>query len=125
MNKILIILSLVLLASCSPKEVPSSDLVERQGVTYEINSKTPFTGIAVEVVEYHENGQLTFKSNYKDGIEDGLQETYHDNGQLMTSGNYKDGKEDGLSAVYDDNGQLLFKHCFKNGERTDMSYCEK
>ncbi|SVE32657.1 uncharacterized protein METZ01_LOCUS485511, partial [marine metagenome] len=51
MKQLLTILCLVLLVSCSPPpEVPSDKLVERQGITYEINSTTPFTGIEVS---YH------------------------------------------------------------------------
>ena len=44
----------VFLVSCS-NEVPFDKLVERQGITYEINSTTPFTGSSVS---YYENGQL-------------------------------------------------------------------
>jgi len=55
MDKILNILSFVLLVSCGPKELASDQLVERQGVHYEVNSTTPFTGV---VVDYHDNGQL-------------------------------------------------------------------
>ena len=137
---------MVLLASCSVKEVPSSDLVERQGVTYEINSQTPFTGIAVNYHEngqllfkvnykdgkrdglaegYHENGQLNEKSNFKDGKLDGLQESYYENGQLKRKGNFKDYKLDGLAEVYHENGEVWGKLCYKNDEETDMSYCEK
>jgi|TARA_B110000902_G_scaffold125559_1_gene146538 antitoxin component YwqK of YwqJK toxin-antitoxin module len=137
MNKILIILSLVLLASCSPKEVPPSDLVERQGIQYEVNSQTPFTGIVVDYYEngqlsskgnykdgkkdglweyFDENGQLRFKSNYKDGKEDGLQESYYENGQLWTKVNGKDGKEDGLYEKYHENGQLRIKGNLKDGK---------
>ena len=153
MNKILIILSFVVIASCSPnesplspKEIPSGTLVERRGVHYEVNSETPFDGIAVM---YHKNGQLQYKRNYKDGKRDGLTEGYYENGQLQYKVNYKDGKEHGLNSYYYDNGQLRYeenykygnrdgleewyyengelksKVCYKTGERTDMSYCEK
>ena len=47
MNKILVILSFVLLTSCGPKDVPYKNLVTRQGITYEVNSETPFTGSQV------------------------------------------------------------------------------
>ena len=142
MNKTLIVLSLVLLASCAPNEVPFGNLVERQGVTYEINSQTPFTGTSVR---YHDNGQLEFKRNWKDGKRVGLSEWYHENGQLKSKSNWKDGKRVGLSEWYHENGQLWMKGnakdglvewyyengglkskvCYKNGEKTDMSYCEK
>ncbi len=47
MKKLLTTLCLVLLVSCS-NEVPDDQLVERQGVTYQVNSEKPFTGISVE-----------------------------------------------------------------------------
>jgi len=122
MNKILVILSFVLLASCSPKEVPSKNLVERDGIKYEVNSQTPFTGSSVS---FHENGRLSWKGNYKRGKQDGLYESYHENGRLMMRGNLKIGKQDGLREYYHENGQLKFKNCYKNGRDADMSYCEK
>ena len=64
MKKLLTILCLVLLVSCS-NEVPDDQLVERQGITYEINSQTPFTGSSVT---YHENGQLKKRVDYKKGV---------------------------------------------------------
>ena len=81
MKKLLTILCLVLLVSCSnepPPEVPSDKLVERQGIRYEINSQTPFTGSSVT---YHENGQLKKVENYKNGKKDGLQRRYDDDGR--------------------------------------------
>ena len=113
MNKILIILSFVVIASCAP-EVPDEDLVEWQGVTYEVNSQTPFTGTSVS---YHDNGQLEVKVNYKEGEPDGLTEVYYDNGQLMVKANYKEGEPHGLAEVYYDDGQLRAKANYKHGER--------
>ena len=101
MNKILIILSFVVLASCAPNEVPNEvpykTLVERQGVTYEVNSQTPFAGTSVS---HHKNGQLSEKVNYKDGKAQGLAEGYYENGQLEAKVNYKDGIFDGLAEEY-------------------------
>ncbi len=59
MKKLLTILGLVLLVSCS-NEVPSDKLVERNGITYEVNSTTPFTGSSVG---YHDNSQLKEREN--------------------------------------------------------------
>ena len=59
MRKLLPILCLLIIASCS-KEINKDQLVERQGIYYEINSQTPFSG---RVVAYHDNGQLNFKNN--------------------------------------------------------------
>ena len=104
------------------QEVPSKNLVERQGIKYEVNSQTPFTG---SYVSYHENGQLKSKTTFKDGKQDGLEESYHENGQLESKVNYKDGKQEGIFEFYFEDGQLLYKNCYKNGEKTDMSYCKK
>ena len=101
MKKLLLILPL-LIVGCS-KEIPFDQLVEREGIYYEVNSQTPFSG---RVVSYYENGRLEEKANYKDGKEDGLWEYYFENGQLQGKGNYKDGKEDGLCEYYFENGQL-------------------
>ncbi len=103
MNKILIILSLVLLASCAPNEFPSKDLVERQGLTYEVNSQTPYSG---PFESYLKNGQLKSKANYKDGENNGLYERYHDNGQLHYKTNYKDGKLNGDWKYYNEDGTI-------------------
>ena len=133
--KTLILVSLVFLVSCSPKEVPIDLLVEMQGIKYKVDSDTPFTGISFE---NHDNGQIKERINYKDGklqskenyedgklqyIDyrdgegDGLWESYHENGQLAAKYTYKDGKLDGLMESYHDNGQLMKKGTYKDGKR--------
>ena len=121
MNKFLPILCLLIIASCS-KEIPFDQLVERNGVTYEVNSQTPFTGSSVK---YYGNGQLKMKLNYKDGKQDGLTEYYYGNGQLEMKGNMKDGELDGLWVQYDPYGQLKSRDCIHKDVEVDMSYCEK
>ena len=96
MNKLLPILCFLIIASCS-KEIPSDQLVERNGIYYEVNSQTPFSG---RVVSYHENGQLKWKRNYKDG------------------------NRDGLSELYGEDGQLRWIFCHQKGEEIDMSDCD-
>jgi antitoxin component YwqK of YwqJK toxin-antitoxin module len=117
MYKILIILSFSLLASCSDKDVPSSDLVERQGIIYEINSSIPFTGSAVS---YHKNALLKQKGKFKDGVENGFQEEYYDNGQLMKKENFKDGTKHGIQEKYYFNGQLKSKTNYKDGKMQQL-----
>ena len=92
MKKLLILTCLLILSSCA-KEIPSEQLVKRQGVFYEINTTTPFTG---RTVSYHQNGQLRSKANYKNGKYDDLREIYFENGVLQAKANYKNGKKDGL-----------------------------
>ena len=110
MKKLLTIFSLVLLSSCS-NEVPSDRLVQRKGISFEINSQTPFTGSSVS---YHENGQLEYKGNFKDGKVNGFSERYHENGQLKEKVNFKNGKEvRKIGFKYHENGQLRLEHYYK------------
>ncbi|MDA9372118.1 hypothetical protein N9R09_03360 [Porticoccaceae bacterium] len=147
MKKLSVLLCLVLLSACAPSEVPVDKLVERNGITYEVNSQTPFTGASIE---YYENGQLNEKINYKDGMQHGLVENYHEDGELSIKTNYKDGEKHGLAEVYRENGQLSGKvnwkdgtphglaesydedgkeyssppQCYQNGAEVDMSNCK-
>ena len=63
MKKLLPILFVLIITSCS-KEVPSDRLVERDGIYYEVNSQTGFTGTSIS---YYENGQLKEKITYTNG----------------------------------------------------------
>ncbi len=112
MKKLLPILCLLILVSCS-NEVPLDQLVERNGITYEINSQTPFTG---SFVNYHENGQLKVRRNFKDGKRDGLSEDFYENGQLNSKENYKEGELNGLREYYNEKGQLKFIQNWKDGK---------
>ena len=111
MKKLLPILFVLIITSCS-KEVPSDQLVERDGVYYEVNSQTGFTGTSIS---YYENGQLEEKRNYKNGKRHGNQEMYFENGQLESKEEYKDGLIiDGIYESYEKNGQLFNKSTYKN-----------
>ena len=44
------------------------------------------------VEEFHNNGQLWIRGNYKTGKIYGLYELFHENGQLQEKGNIKDGE---------------------------------
>ena len=126
MKKLSSILCLVLLVSCT-NEVTSERLVVRNGIVYEVNSTTPFTGTSVHNSEewslflrydykdglqdglsesFYENGQILLRSYYRKGVEHGLTESFHENGQMDTIENYIEGKRDGLYESYYENGLL-------------------
>ena len=118
MKILLSIFCLLILVSCSPTpEIPPIQLVVKQGIVYEVNSTTPFTG---SDVSYHDNGQLKRKGNFIDGKEDGLHESYYENGQLDFRGNYKNGKKEGLWEEYYDNGKLRSKLNLKKGKEEGL-----
>jgi antitoxin component YwqK of YwqJK toxin-antitoxin module len=117
MKKLLPILFILILSSCS-KEVPFDQLVERDGVFYEVNSQTGFTGTSIS---YYGNGQIEEKRTYRNGKEDGLIEYYYENGQLGSKENWKDGKREGPSVKYYENGQMGSKENWKDGKREGPS----
>ena len=88
MKQLLSIFCLLILVSCS-NEVSNDKLVERQGITYEVNSQTPFTG---SEVSYYENGKLERRGNLKEGEQDGMWETFEEEGNLTKTEEWKDGE---------------------------------
>jgi antitoxin component YwqK of YwqJK toxin-antitoxin module len=122
MSKLLAFTCLLIISSCA-KEIPISDLVDRQGIAYEVNTTTPFTGVSLS---YHFNEQLKLRYNYKDGKFDGVQEDFFSNGQLETIRNFKEGFLEGLQEVYYKNGQLNNTGNFKDGKKAGLweSYFE-
>ena len=70
--------------------VDFSKLIERDGLMYEGDSETPFTGVAVD--EWR-RGKKWFNSPYKDGKPEGLTTVWHPNGEKASELTYKDGKE--------------------------------
>ncbi len=122
MKKILKILSLSIFCSCGSKELSfdqlikrnADQLVEREGILYEINSETPFTGT---VVEFHDSGQLKEQGFFKDGKLYGPWEFYYKNGQLKQEGSFVGGKPDEQYESYEsyyESGQLSVKGSYKD-----------
>ena len=69
--------------------VDGSKFVERDGLWYEGDSETPFTG--AERGGYP-NGQKMYEHNYKDGWPEGLSTSWHKNGQKKREATFKYGK---------------------------------
>jgi antitoxin component YwqK of YwqJK toxin-antitoxin module len=88
--KLLIILCLVLLSSCSQEtEVVTGPFVFKNDITYDQNTNEPVTGI---VESFHENGQLLERKNYKDGEYKGLWEFFDEEGNLTKTETYRNGE---------------------------------
>ena len=131
-NILLVLLSLIMIVSCSNPEVVTTDetakvptvpktaevrtvngVVIKEGLAYAYLDSITYTG---KLVSYYVSGSLKETSNYKDGERDGLFEYYYENGQLAFRIIYKDGKPDGLSETYQENGQLRTRNTYKDGE---------
>ena len=94
------------------------NLVERQGIWFEVNSQEPFTGVAED---FFRNGQLRAKVEMKAGLYDGLVETYFESGQLEQRANFKAGLYDGLFEEFFESGQLAQKINMKANLRDGLS----
>ena len=93
--------------------VDFSKLVERDGLMYEGDSETPFTG---GVVAKHENGQKQMEGTFEDGKPEGLATSWHENGQKRSEVTHKDGKPEGLMTGWYDTGQKSLEVTFKDGK---------
>ena len=77
MKRLLGLLLVMGMVGCG-KTVDFSKLVERDGLMYEGDSETPFTGV---MVDKYENGQKKFEATFKDGKQEGLSSGWYENGK--------------------------------------------
>ncbi len=117
-----IVLSLTLLVfGCDRSSVYPDAVVERQGITYLINSKTPFSGEIVTLYPGLDSdaklGQTLSRIQYEDGKRNGEAVYFHGNGQLEAEGDYRNGGQNGPWLSYHKNGQLGAEGDYRNGER--------
>ena len=102
---------LLLIISCS-KPINEESLVERNGIYYQVNSETPYSGKSFTL---HDNGQKYHERSFKDGKQDGLNTTWYKNGQKRFEVTYKDGKKMSETKWYS-GGQKLSQWSFISGE---------
>lgn len=70
---------------------------------------------------WHRNGQLAGRCTFKAGKLDGVGQSYYDNGALEERSTYKAGKREGVSEEWYDNGQLKARRTYKAGRREGVS----
>ena len=109
-NVVTLFCALVLLvAGCGSEKVIDTEqqvidfeqLVERDGIYYEVNSELGFTGRAVTT---YENGQKKYESTTKNGKMEGKHSQWYENGQKQVEATWKDGKMI-ESTIWDENGR--------------------
>ncbi len=67
---------------------------------------------------YYTNGTLYEKSNYEEGVLNGLCEFWYDTtGRKMKHMTYVNGKLDGIYKYWDQDGNIFESFNYKNGER--------
>lgn len=143
--KLLFVIFTLFFVGCG-KPVELSNLQNREGIYYAVNSAKPFSGgffsnysngktekegsfkkgiLNGKYVSYYRNGQIRIEGNYSSGLIHGSYKTFYENGENKSSLNYKEGMFNGVNIVY----KTLFTPRvdveFKNGvaiKKTEYSF---
>ena len=72
------------------------------------------------------NGQISLKTKFKDGKENGLEERWFENGTKQLGVNWKEGRQDGLEERWFENGTKQFEVNWKEGRQDGLEteWCE-
>lgn len=97
----------------SERTLDVSKTQNRDGLVYELDSQTPFSG---KVVEAWPNGRKKSETTYKDGKRDGLLVVWYESGQKKGEGTNKDGKLQGLATTWYENGQKKVEGNYRDGK---------
>jgi hypothetical protein len=65
---------------------------------------------------FYENGNIEWRTPYKEGKEDGIEELFYENGNIEFRIPYKDGKADGIEECFDGQGNIIETYLWKDGE---------
>jgi len=68
-----------------------------------------------DYIEFYENGQVSYKITYENGIRQGKSITYLENGKIIEETNYIDGKKEKEHLFYDEKEKLIKTEIYKNG----------
>ena len=114
MKKLLFLLPLLAVISCSPERVLKEELINKgtQESPLFYYKGELFTGVEFDV---YTNGQLKYEYTIKDGIYNGLVQNWHENGQLLSEGEAIKNIYDGLIKEWYENGQLRSEMFYSNG----------
>ncbi|MCS5421444.1 toxin-antitoxin system YwqK family antitoxin [Psychrilyobacter sp. S5] len=112
MKQLLLILIISISLMSYGKTIDKEQLQTRNGVYFETNQETPYTG---EAIAYYENGKIKFKGSYKDGLRKGEWIAYNENGKIKAKANFKDGGKKGEWIAYNENGKIEGKGNYKDG----------
>jgi antitoxin component YwqK of YwqJK toxin-antitoxin module len=114
MKKILFsCLILTILVACSSERVNFSQLQDRSGMLYLVNSDKPFTG---DVVSYS-GGRVEFEGKIEKGLREATWTYYYPNGQKKMEGGFKEGVKDGTWTYWKDNGTQEGTELYKYGKQ--------
>jgi antitoxin component YwqK of YwqJK toxin-antitoxin module len=113
MKKILFILMfLTILIGCSSEKMNFSQLQNRNGIFFPINSDKPFSG---DIISYS-NGMVEFIGKINKGLRDATWTYYYPSGQKKMIGSFKEGLKEGTWTYWNDNGTQAGMEVYKYGK---------
>jgi len=65
---------------------------------------------------FYPNGNIHWRTPYKNGKEDGIVEVFYENGNIHRRTPFKEGKEDGIEEWFDEQGNITQTRRWKDGE---------
>ena len=103
-------------------EAIDEDKLQKRGkkgeeLRYAPDQNTPYTGWSKRM---HDNGQISWLFQYKDGKRDGPLTYWYSNKQKESEWTYKDGNWDGLKTSWYRNGQKKDEATYKDGNKDGL-----
>ena len=101
----ILLVPMILLAGGNERNptVASVQLVTKQGLWYEVNSETPFSGF---VTRTFLSGRKESERSFVNGRHHGYVRRWYENGNIRREANYVNGQSDGLETRWYPNGQI-------------------
>lgn len=78
-------------------------------------------GVQTAAVFWHDNGVISARSTYKDGLKDGESQEWHRNEQLARVQMYRRGRREGLATTWNEDGQKVREETWSEDRRNGVS----
>jgi antitoxin component YwqK of YwqJK toxin-antitoxin module len=63
---------------------------------------------------YHENGNISYRTPYKNDKKEGIEEHFNENGSIWWRTTYKNDKKEGIEEHFNENGSIWWRTTYKN-----------
>ena len=117
-NIITVLIVVYAVLSCNQEEtvgdnknvINKEDQIKDTLIDYKIIKATPF-------LDFHPNGKLKIKGQFKNGFRDSLWVSYYPNGIIQSKNYYKDSVLNGNSIVYYSDGSIRYAGFYLQGKK--------
>jgi antitoxin component YwqK of YwqJK toxin-antitoxin module len=112
-------LTLIAVTACGPARLGPQEIIDRDGVTYELGEEAPFSGVVVEPfadsVE-HADGVVMSETTYSLGGREGPKTSWYPNGQVRRLQYFLGDATQGTVREYSEEGVLLLEQDVVDGK---------